>query len=610
MYGILLTMKKTCLIAVCALLICSITWVVCQQRDEPCHKATAQDSPHSSSYPEAMWEVATQGQELQLFRASPLPDTHKLHWQNGKNAPSLGDSNARRGGVLRTNNVGPFPAHFLAFGSPVPQFFHYNLFDCINIPLVRQHPITGQILPALAEAWAEDGRTIHFRLNKRARYSNGAPLRAADFALGTWLRKKAGRDGAWPKINNLIERIDIRGTHELSVTMRKIRPLAPLLIASVLHPAEPGFYSEFSSDYATRYAQRIPPTTGAYIVKKLQRGRLIRLERVPNWWGDKVPAFQHSYNVDAIEHHFLTDEAQAWELLRKGHLNFLQTRFVSGWLQRRDEWAENADICFSRVEINQPLPPYGIAINAKTLPNPDLRRGIKHALNMQHAVEQVFCGEYECLGSFTSGYPWLQSNKCTQTNNFSPEKARLAFAAAGYIRQGPDGILQKDDGTRLCVSLLYPPSGRNTAFMNHLVQHARTCGLELHTESVAWQYAIRRINEQSHQLIFWATVPSIPLPDYSLHFSPDIHKHDTPFAFHNQQLKNLLQRYEACSNMAEIAQLCHEIDAEIANACIWIPAWKENRAFTAHSAKVKLPSNQGIISTCDVADSHLLWIEQ
>lgn len=574
------------------------------------------DEPHpvttpEVSYPTDLWSNPPYRCEVTITQAPPLSasQAEQLSWQRGEEAPPMGDPQAKRGGVLRVSHVGPYPANFLAFGSPAPQFFHYNLFTCINIPLVRQHPITGEVVPGLAESWAQEGRTIHFRLHRQAQYSNGRPLRAADFALGAVLRAKAGKDGAWQRLARLIEKMEIRGDDELSVTLRRETPLAPLMIAGVLHPAEPGFYAEFGSDYATRYASRPPPTTGAYTIEKQQRGRMIRLQRVPSWWGDSVEHFHHTCNADAIEYHFLTDEAQAWELLRRGQLNLLQTRHLAGWLQKREEYAENKHLCFTRSILHHPFPPYGIAINAKALPSLHLRQGIAHALDMGKAISQVFCGEYEQLQSFTGGYPW-QKNDTPPAPCFSPEKARASFAKAGYKYTGSDGILRQENGVRLSISLIYPPSGRNAALMSILTQQAKLCGLELHTEAVSWQLSSRMIQEQKHQLLFWATMATPHLPHYARHFAADATGHDAPFGLENPTMQILLQRYASCVHLDEVALLSREIDKLVAQEFIWIPAWKENRAFSAHSAKVRFPQDERLFGGCDVADSHLLWIEE
>ena len=83
-----------------------------------------------------------------------------------------------KGGTLRLSNAGPFPANFLAFGQSSPQFFHYNCFTTVAVPLVATHPMTGRSIPGVAEAWATRGRSVWFRLHPAARYSNGRPVRA------------------------------------------------------------------------------------------------------------------------------------------------------------------------------------------------------------------------------------------------------------------------------------------------------------------------------------------------------------------------------------------------------------------------------------------------
>ena len=601
-------MKRGCVTIIMVPVLCCTGWLMLQpsRHDEQPPTATTK-----ASYPPDMWSNPYRQCEVAITQAPPLSDAQaaQLRWHRGVGAPPVGDPQSKRGGVLRVSHVGPYPANFLAFGSPVPQFFHYNLFTCINIPLVRQHPITGEVIPGLAESWAQEGLTVHFRLHPQARYSNGKPLRAADFALGAALRAKAGKDGAWQSIARLIEKVEIRGEGELSITLRRETPLAPLMIAAVLHPAEPCFYAEFGSDYASRYASRIPPTTGAYTIGKQQRGRMIRLQRVPAWWGDTVEHFHHTCNADAIEYHFLTDEAQAWELLRRGQLNLLQTRYLAGWLQKREEYAEEKHLRFTRSTLHHPFPPYGIAINAKALPNFHLRQGIAHALDMAKAISQVFCGEYEQLQSFTGGYPW-QKQATDQAPCFSPEKARACFAKAGYSHAGNDGILQQEDGTRLSICLLYPPSGRNSAFMSILAQQAKLCGLELRTEAASWQLSSRMIQEQKHQLLFWATVATPHLPNYARHFAADSTGHDAPFGLESPTMQMLLQKYASCVHLDEVAQLSREIDKIVEHECIWIPAWKENRAFSAHSAQVRFPQDERLFGACDVADSHLLWIEE
>ena len=107
-----------------------------------------------------------------------------------------------------------------------------------------------------------------------------------------------------------------------------------------------------------------------------------------------------------------------------------------------------------------------------------------------------------------------------------------------------------------------------------------------------------------------ATVATPHLPDYARHFAADASGHDAPFGLMSQTLHALLERYHTSRDLAEAQQLSHEIDVTISQECIWIPAWKENRAFSAHAQQVRFPQDSRLFSVSEVADSHILWIEE
>ncbi len=538
-----------------------------------------------------------QDADISLQAESELPPD--LPWQSSSDAPPVGSLEARRGGTLRLCNVGPFPSNFLAFGSVSPQFFHYNLFERIDIPLVWEHPATGQEMPGLAEAWCVHGGSVFFRLNPQARYSNGRPVRARDFALGALLRRKAGIVPGFKPL-----RIYGDSVVEVSLTGTGIEPV--ICAARLLHPAEPGFYADFSGNYAELYAQRIPPTTGAYTVSEIQRGRLIALERVPNWWGDSLPAFRHMYNIQRIEHHFLADEAQAWEMFRNGRLDIMQTRNIAAWQTKPESIpaAQDGRIALHCLRLQCPMPPYGIALNAQALPEVELRRGIMQALDMDKVVEVLFRGYAERLRHFSSGYRQLTHS--TDTYSFNPAAARACFARAGYTEAGADGILRRPDGTRLSVRFSFTPSDKLNTIASLLAQSAAACGLELIPEPLPWQNISKQLREGSHQLTFWATMPDYLLPEYERFFHSSATGFDAPFRLNSPEMDAAIARVKQACTPDEAAAACAQVDAIIHREAIWLPGWMENHALIATWQHVHIPQHYS--GPYDIAESHQLWV--
>ena len=552
-------------------------------------------APYPAHFEERLSRL--QKTSVTLHAESELPDG--LVWHTGSPTPPIGSPNARKGGTLRMSNVGPFPANFLAFGSTTPQFFHYNLFECIDIPLVREHPSTGQEIPGVAEAWSQQGDVIFFRLNPGARYSNGCPVRARDYALAALLRAQCHCELP-------VKSLRTYGDQYLAIQMETSGYKPVITAGKALTPAEPGFYAEFTGNYAELYAQRIPPTTGAYSITEVQRGRLIVLQKVPEWWASDLPGFRYTHNVERIEHHFLTDEAQVWEMFIGGKLDILQTRNVSAWQHKLAgvPEAEDGRIILHSLKIEQPMPPYGIALNTRTLKNRELRKGILQALDMNRVVDIIFRGYAERMPQFTVGYRHI--NHRSPQYHYDPLSARASFERAGYTQTGADGILRKPNGEKLSIRFSFTPSEKLNTIATLLAQSAAACGAEIIPEPLPWQNISRQLENSSHELTFWATMPGHPLPNYERFFHSNASGYDAPFALNSGEMDKAIAEAQQATTTEEVAKACAQIDELIYCEAIWLPGWMENRANIATWQHVHLP--ESYFGPYDIAESHQLWV--
>lgn len=565
------------------------------------------EDAHPAPWPSGFREKAARVKEVEFrfLGAEEVPEN--IPWV--ESSAEVGDAAARKGGILRVANAGPFPADLLAFGNPSPQYFHHYFWATVEVPLVREHPSSGKVIPGLAQAWAVVGDQVWFRLNPAARYSNGRPVCAGDFVLGALLRREAGRDGQWEQLRHVVRSVYVYGDGVLAVSLRRKNPAMLLLAARVLQPAEPGFYADFGSDYASRYAWRVPPTTGAYTVGSVDKGRKIALVRVANWWAKDLPGFRYTCNADAVEHHFLADEAQAWEFLMRGKLDVVQTRRVSAWKQYMESGAEPVEsgkIVPHRLSLRYPMPPYGIAFNALAVPDPQIRRGLMMAMDMDRAVEVLFQGEAERLRTFTTGFRHIP-DPSTPAVHYDPAAARACFALAGYTVAGPDGILRKKDGSRLSVRLTYVPADKTSALVAILAQSAAACGAEIVPEAVPWQVCAAKVQEQSHQLAFWATVVRDPLPEYRRFFHSEARGADAPFGLRNKEMDAAIEDGEAAEDWGELASSVARVDALVHDLSVWLPGWKENHVYLAAWRHVRFPQQAG--DAYEVLDAHTYWLD-
>ena len=120
-----------------------------------------------------------------------------LKWENGIDQPIFADPSAKKGGVYHSYIVS-FPQTFRQIGPSSNSSFRSEL-DGNTLGLTDIHPVTGKLYPVLAKEWAigKDKRTVYYKIDPDARWSDGVPVTADDFVYYIQLRRSAGIVDAW-----------------------------------------------------------------------------------------------------------------------------------------------------------------------------------------------------------------------------------------------------------------------------------------------------------------------------------------------------------------------------------------------------------------------------
>jgi microcin C transport system substrate-binding protein len=443
-----------------------------------------------------------------------------LVWQDGLDQPEIGDPAAKKGGVFRTF-IQTFPPTIRPFGDNSNNSFRGDLYDYIDMPLVTLHPKTMEMIPGLAKEWAvsEDGRTIYFRIDPEARYSDGIPVRARDFLISVYLRVSDHIVNPYSKqfYREDLAQVAMYDDHTVSVSLPEAKIYAPA-IAGAITPSAPHFYAEYGSDYSERYQWRFPPTTGAYEVlpEDIIKGASITQTRVKEWWARDRKYYRHRFNPDKIVHSVVRDESKAFELFRAGQLDtFLLTR--------PDLWYEKSEMdpvykgYIERATFYNRYPkvPRGLYLNVIKPPLDDInvRIGIQHAMNWQKVIDAMFRGDAQRLNAFNEGYG-VFSDPSIKARPFSIQRAREAFRAAGFTVEGRDGILAKPHGTRLSVSVTYPGLPITDRMMAILREEAKACGFELRLDGLEITVAYKKQMQKQHEMVMGSWLIAPPVPDY------------------------------------------------------------------------------------------------
>ncbi len=482
-------------------------------------KALLEGQMESNTRDLEKWEFRLNlGDYLKIGDASEIPTD--LDWKDGLDQPEIGDPAAEKGGALRTY-IPDFPPTLRPFGENSNNSFRGIIYDDIDMDLVTYHRETMELIPGVASQWAVsgDGRTIYYRIDPEARYSDGVMVSARDYLMTAYVNVSDNVLNPYQKqfYRENIAQIAMYGNDTLAISLPEAMVYGPL-VAGELVPSPEHFYQEYGADYTERYQWKFRPTTGAYEVRPedVVKGASITQSRVENWWAKDRKFYRHRFNPDKIVHTVVRDPSKAFELFRAGELD---TFFIT----RPELWYEKSEIppvydgYIERVTFFTRFPkvPLGLYLNVNKplLDNRDVRIGIQHAINWDKVINVIYRGDYQRLNAFNEGQGDL-SDPSIRSRPFSITAAREAFAAAGFTEEGRGGILTRPDGTRLSFAITYPNIPVLERVFALLQEEALSCGLEIRLDGLEPTVAYRKEMQKQHEIAFaaWNTTP--PMPDF------------------------------------------------------------------------------------------------
>ena len=180
----------------------------------------------------------------------PFPITDEtipegLEWQNGADQQSFADPNAKRGGTWNTFII-TFPQTLRQRGMNANSGFRLYL-DLNDQDLLDIHPVTDAFTPSLAREWAigPDKRTVYYRIDPDARWSDGVPVTADDWICMLKLFRSPGIVDPWTSnyFTEYVEDILKFDDHTIGIRVPKRQP--DIVLSTMMAPVPYHFYGNF-----------------------------------------------------------------------------------------------------------------------------------------------------------------------------------------------------------------------------------------------------------------------------------------------------------------------------------------------------------------------------
>lgn len=317
----------------------------------------------------------------------------------------------------------------------------------IGSSLVAKDPVTGEIVPYLADSWeiSEDSLSYTFKIKEGVKFHDGTPFTAQEYAFT--INRALDPETASPGTAGMIAGVvGAEATDDYTLVLTLAAPNAILLenlaLAGYMMPFSQAYVEANDDDFLSRN----PMSTGPYIFKEWVTGEKVVVERNPEYtWG---PEFGPGpYNIETIEFRIIPEQSTLASGLEAGEIHIYESDAPA---------IINQLIEIETLDYEQALY-FGISavmlnVSDPVLSDANVRKAINYALNRQAIVDVVMDGyAIPAQGPFSPSVYGYNTELDETGYTYDVEMARSLMEEAGYTLNA-DGVFEKD-GEALALTL-------------------------------------------------------------------------------------------------------------------------------------------------------------
>ncbi|MFC1822801.1 extracellular solute-binding protein [Thermodesulfobacteriota bacterium] len=449
-----------------------------------------------------------------------------INWLTNDSDPVYASPDAKKGGTFYSALL-TFPLTFRVVGPDSNSSFRSAILGN-QFSLIGLHPNTMNIIPEIATHWAfgRDKKTMYFKLNKKARWSDGKPVVAGDFAFTLEFMRSKHIIAPWynDHYTKEIDRVVVYDDHTLAVVSTKAQPDLHLKLGLIPTPRH--YYGKLGEDFVRRYNWKVVPNTGAYQLSDFKKGKYVKFKRKKGWWGKDLRYFRNRFNANRVVFNVVRDFNIQWEYFKKARVSSFGLIFPTYWhVKSKIPVFEKGYVHKIWFFNDTQQSAQGLWLNQdrEIFKDKNVRYAFAHAMNLQKVIDKVLRGDYFRLEHGFMGYG-RYSNKKIRARRFDLEKVNQYMTQAGWQR-GPDGIWKKG-GRRFSVEVSYSLDA-HTPRLVVLKEEAKKAGVELRLQKLDASASYKKVLEKKHD-VAWLGWSTSFRPQYWEHYhSVNAHKPQT-----------------------------------------------------------------------------------
>ena len=542
------------------------------------------------------------------------------------------DPNARKGGTITYGIQGSFDSvnPFILRGQKVAglrdAFYGNNVFESLLLRS-RDEPFTMYGLLAEGVYMPQDRSFIEFKMNPKARFSDGKPVTVDDVIFSANLLAEKGRPN-YQKYYSRIEKIEQTAEHSVRITFTKDADRELPLLLSLL-PILP----KHAIDPETFDQTTLTPIIGSgpYVLSKVEQGSSITLTRDPNYWAKDLPVKRGFDNFDEIRITYYRESNTLFEAFKKGLVDVYFESNPNNW-KTNYETVEDRIIQSTFVpRVSTGVRGYAFNTRRSQLKDIRIRKVLTKLFDFEWINNNLFSGEYTRTASYFQGSVLSSLNVAasarerellkdfmeeidpsvlegtfsqTKTDGTGHDRSVLREAVtllqeAGYKLEG--SAMVSPEGKPLVLELLLPAGGAQQRIAVSYAQNLRKVGIKLIIRPVdAAQFEERR-KSFDFDMILWRWSGSLsPGNEQYFRWSSPFAKRQGSFNFSgvtSPGVDAMIDAMLAAHNKDDFIAAVRSLDRLLISGHYVLPHYHLGKQYVAHSSHIGIPAIVSLYGT-------------
>ena len=473
-------------------------------------------------------------------------------------------------------NAGPFPKSFNYYLDTTVT--SARLFNLMFETLLGADELTLESEPNLAASWriTADKTLFEFTIDERARWSDGAPITAADVA---WTYE------AIMDPNNLTgpHKIDFERFHPPQVVdERTIRfkakevhwkNLLSLGSFQVL-PAH-----VFKGRDFNKINFEFPVVSGPYAIAALKEGISLTLQRREDWWQRARESARGTANFDRLKFRFFTERENAFAAFKTGDIDFFAVYTAARWAtETAGEAYDKNWIVKQEIYNYNPIGFQGFAMNLRREKFADrrVRLALAHLLDRTKMNKTIMHDAYFLHQCYFEDLYDEQTPCAGPVIRFDKEAARRLLREAGWRANKDTGRLEKD-GRPFAIQFL-TRSQSSDKFLAIYREDLNDAGIALELVRKDWAAWVKDMDEFNFDMTWAAWGASLYKDPESLWHSREADRAggQNITGYKNPQVDAMIDSLRTEFDINKRHAVVREIDGMLARDIPYILLWNLN----------------------------------